>query len=276
MSMKEPTYEMMLGDNLMADEGGRAPPPPSGGRELTANQMSALSARAGVPCGACGAYEPRRLCMNLTALWAFATVCFVLSVTALGVSSSSSGSSSVAKSYCQLGHQGTQLYGEDVYEGPDGCEGSACHHYQVIGGSWAAITWHQAHADAQTRCYEGVQGHLVYVDSIEENEWLESKVKANPSYQSPSHAWLGATDLRSEGEFEWIGGKHSGEVFFTTADGGATLEGKFSNWASGEPNDAAAKEDCVLMDVGIGSLSGLWNDDPCYKPREYFIVEFDV
>ena len=275
--MTEPTYEMMLGNNLMGDESGGSGAPP-----LTANQMSALSARAGVPCGACGAYEPRRLCINLTALWAFGAVSFVLSIAALGVASSSSGESSVAKGYCKSAHQGTQLYGEDVIVGPDGCDDDVtatdgCHHYQIIGGSWAAITWHQAHADAQTRCFEGVQGHLVSIESGLENDWLEAKVMENPSYAAPSHAWLGATDLRSEGEFEWVGGKHSSDVFWVKADGSrAALEGFYSNWAPGEPNDAAAKEDCVVMDVGTGSLSAHWNDEPCYKPRQYFIVEFDV
>ena len=34
-------------------------------------------------------------------------------------------------------------------------------------------------------------------------------------------------------------------------------------------------EDCVQLMVGPGSLSSYWSDENCYKPIEFFVVEFE-
>ena len=47
-------------------------------------------------------------------------------------------------------------------------------------------------------------------------------------------------------------------------------------WSEGEPNDASGGEDCVQLMVGTGTLSSFWSDENCYKPNEFFIVEFDA
>ena len=50
----------------------------------------------------------------------------------------------------------------------------------------------------------------------------------------------------------------------------APLPGKYSNFAAGEPNENGS-EDCVDMDS-----NGEWNDESCYKQKQYFFIEFDA
>ncbi|MFM8983901.1 MAG: flagellin, partial [Spartobacteria bacterium] len=82
--------------------------------------------------------------------------------------------------------------------------------YSVISGSF---TWQQAKADAIAR-----GGHLVTITSAE--EWQRVLLKAPAS--DSRNLWIGATDENTEGQWEWV----TGEPW------------SYSNWASGEPNDA--------------------------------------
>ena len=80
------------------------------------------------------------------------------------------------------------------------------------------------------------------------------------------------------GQFEWVGGRHTGEVFYDTTLGETVDERTvtYAHWSEGEPNDASGGEDCVQLMVGTGTLSSFWSDENCYKPNEFFIVEFDA
>lgn len=92
------------------------------------------------------------------------------------------------------------------------------------------------------------------------------------SFQSdPSvNAWIGAADMNEEGIFEWIGpGKLStGDPFYDTATK-ESIDGAFTYWADGEPNESGS-EDCVEMRSGHAK----WNDRECYGSNSFFIVEF--
>ena len=71
--------------------------------------------------------------------------------------------------------------------------------------------------------------------------------------------WIGYTDEDSEGNFEWVSGSSSG----------------YTNWNSGEPNDAGfGGEDCAVLSY----FGGDWNDLPCwfsFSSYQTFICEFD-
>ena len=91
-------------------------------------------------------------------------------------------------------------------------------------------------------------------NSASENDWLLSLVTLRGD-----NPWLGATDSASEGNWTWAS---SGETFYT--DAGGTTTGSYSNWGSGEPNNAS-EEDCgniVSSDVS-GFLAGEWIDVDC-------------
>ena len=81
-------------------------------------------------------------------------------------------------------------------------------------------------------------GHLVSINSAEENEAVRSLKAANGA----DNVWIGFNDIASEGSFVWTDGS---PVTYT-------------NWNSGEPNNIG-DEDCTHM---FGP-NGLWNDIRC-------------
>ena len=55
----------------------------------------------------------------------------------------------------------------------------------------------QALWDSQWRCYEGKSGHLAYINSQEENDFLENLVKSKTT--SSTQVWIGGSDAHTEG-----------------------------------------------------------------------------
>ena len=95
------------------------------------------------------------------------------------------------------------------------------------------------------RCIDD-QSHLVVIDSIEENDYLEALVDRR--------IWIGFHDRTNEGVFEWVNSAVPG----------------FYNWNTSEPNDSGAGEDCVEM----YPWNGKWNDLAC-SDRHSFVCECD-
>lgn len=151
-------------------------------------------------------------------------------------------------------------YGDAVFE-------HGGHHYQVIGGNWVKMTWKAAEMDAWSRCHNGVPGYLASIGDAAENAFLLSKMTSDHGFVHGNSAWIGANDMTEEGTFEWLDGWLAGEPFYKD---GAPLAGKYSNFANGEPNENGS-EDCVDMNT-----NGEWNDESCYKAKQYFFVEFDA
>lgn len=152
------------------------------------------------------------------------------------------------------------LYGDDVFEF-DG------HHYQIVGGDWAKMTWRGAEQDAWGRCYNRKPGYLASIDSQEENDFLTNKMVAHGGYKYGDEAWIGGTDMASEGAFTWIDGYMGAKVFWQY---GAPVSGMYTSFKENEPNENG-EEDCLASDG-----NGHWNDQSCYKQLQYFFVEFDV
>ncbi len=94
--------------------------------------------------------------------------------------------------------------------------------------------------EAKAFC-ESRQARLVIIESEEENAFLTARMTGS--------AFIGLSDLETEGTFVWIDG--------TTP--------AWAPWAEGEPNDSGGVEDC-------GGLyeSGLWNDFNCDTPRAFW------
>lgn len=264
-SLQVPQYD------LVNDAGGDspdawAPRPPRKSNGPSAGGLLDLIPPE-LPCAKCGVDDRPRLCLNLTLIWFVAGISFILGIVAVGKlpGDSSTAVASTQGSVCR-GAGDMRLFGEDVI-------GNNGHHYQVVGGSYAQITWHQAYADAQQRCYNGVPGHLAHIGSDEENQFLADLALTRATLAGiATHGWIGATDMRSEGQFGWAGGAHDGELFWSTR---GLIDGEYANWAPGEPNGENGAEDCVMMYSGTGELDGYWSDEACYSLKEFFIVEYD-
>ena len=119
------------------------------------------------------------------------------------------------------------------------------------------VTWYTA----EFVCDEA-GGNLVTINNASENAFLLSTALAlRPDTATDGNVawWIGYTDEDSEGNFEWVSGSSSG----------------YTNWNSGEPNDAGfGGEDCAVLSY----FGGDWNDLPCwfsFSSYQTFICEFD-
>jgi len=101
------------------------------------------------------------------------------------------------------------------------------------------------YASAQELC-SSYGAHVVTIGSGLENFFVSSLVTP------VDHVWLGFTDSENEDDWLWEDGS---EVYYT-------------NWASGEPNDAGG-EDCAEMYVS----SADWNDISC-TDTNYVVCEY--
>ncbi len=102
-----------------------------------------------------------------------------------------------------------------------------------------AKTWEQAQFEALQ-----MGGNLVTLNNAAEEQWLQS------TFGTSQYFIIGLTDKNSEGNFTWI----SGEPV------------TYSNWNSGEPNNAGGAENYGMMN-GPG-----WNDIPATS-QYYGIIE---
>jgi len=130
------------------------------------------------------------------------------------------------------------------------------HYYQLV---TSAVSWDDARAAAEAITFQGMQGHLATITSQAENDFVSALI---PATEIPGYAvWLGGSDAGHEGQWQWTSGTEAGQ------DVG------YTNWNSGEPNNAGGGEDSLEM-YGFG-LSGLWNDQPATSLR-YYVVEYQL
>ena len=100
--------------------------------------------------------------------------------------------------------------------------------------------------EANEAC-KNLGARLVEINSKEENDLIIGKIKELPFKKR--HFWMGLTDLRKEGvwRLESTGRKPS-----------------YTNWAAGEPNDAAGGEDCAHLRIGPWpNYNDSWVDQDC-------------
>ena len=131
-------------------------------------------------------------------------------------------------------------------------------HFYILVRANPGVSWVEARDIASK--YFG--GYLVTVTSQAEQDLVSALINSVPLLPT-GDAWIGYTDARKEGEWEWI----TGEIGVVSDD---TL---YTNWASGEPNDLGG-EDCAILNIS-SSPSLKWNDNGCNGPyyHPFFIVE---
>lgn len=134
------------------------------------------------------------------------------------------------------------------------------HYYKFISAS--GITWEDARKEAEKQELEGIKGHLLTIESNEEQSIINS--------MSPQCIWINLKRL----DGKWM-----------SVIGDETKEAIYFNWINGEPNNQngiGVQEDYVQS---IKENNGKWNDIPNdttlpgllpkFKINGY-VVEFDV
>ncbi|NCC52388.1 MAG: hypothetical protein EOM20_14380, partial [Spartobacteria bacterium] len=93
-----------------------------------------------------------------------------------------------------------------------------------------------------------VNGDLAAITSAEQQAWVQKE------FLFPGiTAWLGGSDAHKEDDWQWLSGEKAG----------------YSNWATGEPNNAGEKGEHALVMLSDGT----WQDAIPDKPRP-FLVEW--
>lgn len=126
--------------------------------------------------------------------------------------------------------------------------------FQII--SAGSMTHAQAMADAISK-----GGWLATIRSAAEN----AVVAATPG-ATGSH-WIGAADTAVKGQWRWVTGPDAGTQFWQGLAAGVPVNGEYSKWISGEPNNSGGNEDVVEW-----YPSG-WNDLPVTVTRASYVLE---
>ncbi|KAF0106583.1 MAG: hmu [Anaerolineaceae bacterium] len=127
--------------------------------------------------------------------------------------------------------------------------GPTGHFFEYV--SSAGVTWAAANAAASARTYYGRTGYLATINSAGENAFAASKVGG-------SAARIGGSDAATEGTWQWDTGPEAGTTFCigNNPPGCVVQPGWYTNWNTGEPNDASG-EDYIQFIIGG---AGIWND----------------
>jgi hypothetical protein len=155
------------------------------------------------------------------------------------------------------------------------------HFYRYIPGK---VTGTDALAAAAASSALGQTGYLASITSEDENAFVAQKIQGDAGVVA-KNVWIGATDSAEEGKWVWNGGPDNGVQFWQGCDaasGGVSVEGRYSAWAPGEPNNWNASrcqvensptlgEDCAIINKYSPTslppdnafFQGLWNDLPC-------------
>ncbi len=131
-------------------------------------------------------------------------------------------------------------------------------------GTTDFASWEDARARAEQAGLNGVPeitGHLATITSQEENDFVFGLLT--------SSSWLGGSDDAVEGEWRWVEGPEAGEQFWQGLVAGNPVDGAYTNWAPGEPNQffgAGNPENYAHM-----RADGTWNDLPESQNLNYII-----
>ena len=131
------------------------------------------------------------------------------------------------------------------------------HFYELVTPA-NGIRWTAAEIASEGRTMRGVPGHLATVASEEENAFIVELVQGNLTRW---YTWIGLTDRRTEGLFEWV-----------TAE---PLQ--YSNWDSNEPNDYTGDEEYAIIrwdTTPVGRWNDLWDTSVWVGTPLSYVVEY--
>ena len=101
-------------------------------------------------------------------------------------------------------------------------------------------------SDARQHC-QNLGGDLAIIKSENQNDFIFSLIQSQNTFTKWG-AWIGIQRRKADGKFSWIDN--------------TPVDGSYSIWAGGEPNNAGGSENCVQM-YGNSPLEKEWNDLFC-------------
>ncbi|MET0333980.1 MAG: hypothetical protein ABW190_06890, partial [Rhizobacter sp.] len=155
--------------------------------------------------------------------------------------------------------------------------GGINHYYEVVSGP---ASWTAAMAAAGSRTFQGLTGYLATITSQTENDFIQQKLTAD--------AWIGASDdytyinaatgtttyanqAAAEGHWYWVAGPERGTRISDGNGSPVTVNGGYSYWNTGEPNNAGGEHYGEIYSTGVAP--GRWNDLPNSSSLAY-VVEY--
>ena len=147
------------------------------------------------------------------------------------------------------------------------CGASVPHYYKFY--SNPGITWTAAQTAAAATNYFGLQGYLVTIMCAAENAFAFNAIGQS--------GWIGASDVATLGVWNWMTGPEAGENFYNgcycnSQSGGTTVNGFYSNWNPGEPNNSGGVE--RYAQFLPGTTDGFWNDLANTTTVDGYYVEY--
>ncbi|NBS50279.1 MAG: hypothetical protein EBS97_06700, partial [Verrucomicrobia bacterium] len=129
--------------------------------------------------------------------------------------------------------------------------------YQIIPGNF---TWEQAKADAEAR-----GGHLATITSEAEWNFVRTVLSDDFSaaYESGADIWLGGSDLKVEGQWEWV----TSEIW------------GFHDWRTGQPNNISDSGDADFLELETHANILDWGNEGRHENLDplwgnYYVLEF--
>lgn len=160
----------------------------------------------------------------------------------------------------------------------------------ILADAYKELSWFDAQAHAATTSRSGHTGYLTNITSTSENEFIANKsgienvwigatadpetvAAVNTALSLPTYVPTTATS-QTDGHYIWGAGTEKGENFSNGLNNSVvTVAGKYSNWAEGEPNNAASNEGCGV--TNWQSTDGFWNDLDCER-TEFYMIEYNT
>ncbi|MCY7285028.1 MAG: DUF4347 domain-containing protein, partial [Cyanobacteria bacterium CAN_BIN43] len=124
-----------------------------------------------------------------------------------------------------------------------------------------SINWNTAQSAAAGSNYFGLQGYLTTITSASEQAFVAGKLQGE--------GWMGGSDSAVEGAWRWVTGPEAGQQFWSGLSFGGPVGGRYSNWATGEPNDSPSEDHAHFLG------NGQWNDYNAANPSvQGYVVEY--
>jgi hypothetical protein len=137
-------------------------------------------------------------------------------------------------------------------------------------------TFANASWDAANTWLMGQAGHLVQVNSAQENTSVRFIYKDTPASTTGTPGWLGLSDASSEGNWRPVYSDATTGAFIddlnnvwtggASSSGGLASRGNYANWLAGQPDNSGGSQNFASMDK-----DGKWIDSTGSEALQYMI-----